>query len=489
MVIKSAVSVQDPITDQLRILFDELQKNPSSEVVLSNFLSLGVKHNRLDILEQNLSALVRRSKPSLRLHAILADIYERQRHFEKAAANIRGLFRCEGTKTEDMYNAAGRILPRTEQVADLQLCCQLLEKGVKEYPQSPGIVHNLIESLQMLGRHEEVLPIYRDAIKRMPADDTLYFGLGLVEMVTSNLTSGFEPYKHRFGLPKFRAETPAIPWPEWKGEKLAGKKIYIWAEQGVGDIIMWAGMLPWLVEQGAHITCAVARRMLPLFARSFPAVTMVEKSLVLPKETLEAGYDFHSPMGNLMEYVLPHYKPSSRPACMVVDKDTVAKKRAEYLAHKPNAKKIVGLSWHSVVETGWRRNIAIDLWHPLISDPEILCVALQYNQKLDDVGYFNQHNTQQIITDFSFIPIDDIDAWATQHVAMDEVLTIQNSSAHMAGALGIPTTLFLPTYGAWHWGNGSTPNHWYKSVTVKRQQPGQKWKSVIMENTQKSRTA
>jgi tetratricopeptide (TPR) repeat protein len=479
---KPAVSVQDPVAGQLQALFDVLQQHPASEAALSAFLDLGVKHNRLDILEQHLSALAKRNKPSLRLCAILADIYERQRNFEKAAANIRGLFRCDGHKTEDMYNAAGRILPRTEQIADLQLCCQLLENGIREYPQSPGIVHNLIESIQMLGRHEEVLPIYRDAIKRMPADDTLYFGLGLVEMVTSNLSSGFEPYKHRFNLPRFKAETPYIPWPQWKGEPLAGKKIYVWAEQGVGDITMWGGLLPWLVEQGANVTCAVSRRMMPLFVRSFPAIAIVEKSLALTKTTHEAGYDYQCPMGNLMEYTLPHYKPSSRPAYLIADKEAVARKRAEYLALKPTAKKIVGLSWHSVVETGWRRNIPIELFHPLINDPEVVCIALQYNQQLGDTGHFNQQNTQQIHTDFSFIPIDDIDLWATQHAAMDEVLTIQNSSTHLAGALGTPTSLFLSTYGAWHWGNGSTSNYWYNSVTVYRQQPGQKWKSLIRES-------
>src|SRR5688572_23486062 len=131
---KPAVSTKDPIVGQLQALFDVVQQNPASEAALLNFLNLGVKHGRLDILEQHLSALAKRSKPSLRLHAILADIYERQRNFEKATAHIRGLFHCEGHKTEDMYNAAGRILPRTEQVADLHLCCKLLENGLREYP-------------------------------------------------------------------------------------------------------------------------------------------------------------------------------------------------------------------------------------------------------------------------------------------------------------------------------------------------------------------
>lgn len=478
---KQAISTQDPVADQLQALFSELLKNPSSESALAAFLDFGVRNKRLDILEQHLSSLAKRSKPSLRLHAILADIYERQGQYEKAAANIRGLFRCEGVKTFEMYNAAGRILPRTEQVTDLQFCCQLLEAGTKAYPDNAGIIHNLAESYRMLGRYSDVLALYKNAIKRTPEDDTFHFGLGLMEMVTSNLTTGFEPYKHRFGLPNFIKETPSLPWPEWKGEPLTGKKIYVWAEQGVGDIIMWSGLLPWLVEQDANVTCAVSHRLLPLFKRSFPAITFVEKTMVLSPEATKEMFDFQSPMGNLMEYVLPHYKPSSQSAYLVSDKEAVAKKRAEYLALKPAAKKIVGLSWHTIVETGWRRNIPLELFYPLICAPDTLCIALQYNQQLGDIGHFNNKNTVQIHTDFSFIAVDDIDLWATQHAAMDEVLTIQNSSAHLAGALGIPTQLFLPTYGSWHWGNGDTPNYWYESVTLHRQQPGQKWKSLINE--------
>ena len=118
---------------------------------------------------------------------------------------------------------------------------------------------------------------------------------------------------------------------------------------------------------------------------------------------------------------------------------------------------------------------------PLLQDPEAVYVSLQYNQQLDDVDRYNKQSEQKIITDFSFIPVDDIDAWATQHAAMDQIYSIQNSTVHLAGALGVPTTIFLQVYGAFHWGNGKNPNQWYKSVTICRQKLGKQWDAVIKE--------
>jgi tetratricopeptide (TPR) repeat protein len=475
-----AMGVNDPVTTQLYALIEEHKKDYSRLDTLQQFMELGMAHKRYDILEEYLASFINMGAKVPALYHLIATVQERQPNLPKAIASIRNCFEANGPKTEQMYEAAGRILCRGD-LNDLDLCRKLLEQGFNENQRNAEIVLLLAEVYQMLGRHAELLPLFQQAVQTNPFNHTFHFVLGLVTMITSNLTSGFEPYKHRFLLPSFKENTAFTPWPEWLGEPLAGKKIYIRAEQGVGDIFMWAGLLAWVQQQGADITLSVPARMMPLFVRSFPSIKIVDKHLVLPTEELLADYDYYSPLGNLMQYVLPHYKPAEHGPFLIPDKDAVAKKRAEYLAHNPKAKKVIGLSWHSTAVTGWRRNIPLEAMQPLLHDPEAVYISLQYNQQLDDVDNFNTHSDTKIITDYSFIPVDDIDMWATQHAAMDEVYSIQNSSVHLAGALGIPTTIFLQPYGSFHWGAGRNPNPWYKSVTICQQKVGKKWDAVIKE--------
>jgi tetratricopeptide (TPR) repeat protein len=477
---KPARPASDPVAAQLHQMIAEHKKNYSRDGMLQQIMSLGMAHGQYAILDEYLTSFIQLGAQNAGLYNLIATVQERRQHFNKAAENIRQLFGCEGIKTDTMYQMAGRVLPRTGRIDDLEYCCSLLNEAVALYPLNGALVHHLCETYQMLGQHDKAIPLYNDAIKRMPHNHSLYFGLGIVEMTATGITKGVEPYEHRFELDEFKADTPFVPWPQWHGEPLNGKTLFIWAEQGVGDIIMWAGMLPWLQTQGAHITCAVPAKLLAIFKRSFPAITFIEKTLVLPQPILTAAFDYQCPMGNLMDKVLPHYTPSQHPAYLIADADAVAQKRAEYLAHNPKAQKIVGISWYSNAVNGWRRNIPLATLHPLLDDPETVYISLQYNQQLDDVGQYNKpYPATPIHTDFSFIPVDDIDAWATQFAAMDAIVSIQNSAVHLGGALGIPVTLLLSAYGSWHWGNEHTTNLWYDGVTIHRQAPGQTWEALI----------
>ena len=60
------------------------------------------------------------------------------------------------------------------------------------------------------------------------------------------------------------------PW--WQGGPLSGRSILVWADQGLGDEIMFANPVPDLVAMGARVVLECAPRLERLFARSFPQV-------------------------------------------------------------------------------------------------------------------------------------------------------------------------------------------------------------------------
>jgi ADP-heptose:LPS heptosyltransferase len=75
----------------------------------------------------------------------------------------------------------------------------------------------------------------------------------------------------------------------------------------------------------------------------------------------------------------------------------------------------------------------------------------------------------------------DIDVFAGQIAALDMVITIDNSTAHLAGALGVPAWVLLPFARDWRWLRARQDSPWYPTLRLFRQpQPGD-WQSVVQE--------
>lgn len=105
---------------------------------------------------------------------------------------------------------------------------------------------------------------------------------------------------------------------------------------------------------------------------------------------------------------------------------------------------------------------------------------LQYGDTGDDVATLASRSGAEIISDVTVDSLVDLDGFAAQVAAMDAVVTISNTGAHMAGALGIPTIILLDDKVHLVWpGRGST-YAWYPSVTLIRKQ-GRAWGDVIAE--------
>jgi ADP-heptose:LPS heptosyltransferase len=73
----------------------------------------------------------------------------------------------------------------------------------------------------------------------------------------------------------------------------------------------------------------------------------------------------------------------------------------------------------------------------------------------------------------------DLDAFAAQVSAMDLVITIDNSTAHLAGALGVPIWLLLPFAPDWRWLRARQDSPWYPGMRLFRQTTQGGWPAVI----------
>ena len=372
---------------------------------------------------------------------------------------------------------------------------------------------------QLLGEWEEAKRSYEQALALQPDYAFSQFALAQLQLMQSSFREGRELYESRFAAREGTDETDwrVLPIPRWRGESIAGKHLHLWAEQGVGDVIMYAGFLPYLIAQRpARLTLSIFAKMMPLFERSFPSITvesfrdigdyllsypLLETFLELQKMVQETGLeidlapmqkdyeqalkhgkaDYGGPMGDLMVYGLPDFIPAQRQLAHM-KADTLRVTEMKKRLHSLGAGRLIGISWYTInKKDGSFRSIALEKWLPILRTPGCHFVSLQHHVSPLEIEHFCAENGCNITIDPQLDVVEDIEGLTALTAAMDEVITIDNSNAHLAGALGVPTTLLLTKGCDFRWPmlEGEVDTLWYKNIKIERQNRPMDWQPVI----------
>lgn len=264
------------------------------------------------------------------------------------------------------------------------------------------------------------------------------------------------------------------PQPLWSGEKLASGRLLIWGEQGVGDEVMFAGLIPDVIRAGNRCVMDCDARLKPLFARSFPSVEVF--SVQELRNNSPQDIAAHLPSGSLPGIFRTTETAFADTASPYLFADPAARDR--FRVRYSDGKKQIGLAWYtSNPKTGRNRSIDLSLFTPLFARPGIRWVSLQYG---DHSALESQAAAAgaPLLIDRSVNQLADMDVFAAQIAAMDLVVTIDNSTAHLAGALGVPTRVLLPAVPDWRWLEAREDTPWYPSLRLFRQPKPGDWQSV-----------
>lgn len=318
-----------------------------------------------------------------------------------------------------------------------------------------------------------------------PDDMSVRMGRGLNAFRLGDFRLGLELYNARWHRDNF--DKPwNIPVPEWNGEKLDGR-LLVYCEQGIGDYVMYALLFKELRNYAKSVTIEVNPRVASLFRRSFPDMRVIDRNS-LPVDWNPAAYAAKVAMGDLpirlnvdMEN-LPH-----REGFLIPEPSLALKLRERYQALFPN-KRLIGISWRS----GNRDSATIrsvDLRHmtPIFETPDCAFISLQYGDIARDLDMLKAETGHEIHWDREVDPLHYLDPFAAQIAAMDLVISVDNSTVHFAGAIGVPCWVILPVNSDWRWLTERSNSIWYDSLELLRQQPGDGWEKVIARATEKLR--
>ena len=149
-------------------------------------------------------------------------------------------------------------------------------------------------ALKELGRFDESLKAYNQAILLKPEYAEPYFNKSLQMLLLGDFKAGWPLYEWRWKTKQNTGTKIETSKPAWQGE--AGKNVFLWAEQGIGDEIMYSSMIPELEKLCENLIVECDERLIPLFERSFSkTINFVSKQSSVPEST----YDYHIPIASL----------------------------------------------------------------------------------------------------------------------------------------------------------------------------------------------
>lgn len=332
-----------------------------------------------------------------------------------------------------------------------------------------------------LGRLDDAIACFRKAIALQPDVAMAHKNLGIVSLLTNNFAEGWREYEWRNIADRI---TPrSYPMAQWRGQPLATGKLLVWAEQGVGDEILHASMIADLTKaRGLNLIYEVDPRLIGLMQRSFPDVKVVARRFPHDPETMGPDVAAHisaASMGQFLRLRLEDF-PKDRQRYLVADQDRSKALRAQL--NVAEGEKLVGISWVSTnLNFGLSKTIALADWEPILRTPGIRFVDLQYGDTATERAAVQKKLGLSVHHIDGLDLRDDLDGFAALTAACDQVITVSNSTAHFAGALGVPVWVFISAgIGKfWYWGVNSPTVPWYPSATLIRQNAEQDWTPSI----------
>ncbi|MBF0127972.1 MAG: tetratricopeptide repeat protein, partial [Magnetococcales bacterium] len=324
-----------------------------------------------------------------------------------------------------------------------------------------------------LDRLEEAETAYRNAVRIRPGFSDAWSNLALLLLKEGRFEEGWRMHEFRHHPERLEriVVMPDLPFPLWQGEDLTGKALLVLQEQGVGECILYAGMLPEVLHRGAaRVVLACDARLVPLFERSFPALEFAGVGVEHLEDLSALPCDWFVLMGSMGRWLRPDR--DSFPGLvsyLTADAGKVGRLRNRY--RRPEGGLLVGIAWHSAnPRFGAKKSTSLMELRPLLELPGCTFVDLQYGDTRAEREAFSRETGIGILHDDAIDQMTDLDSFAAQVAAMDCVVTISNTTAHMAGALGVPTLLLLWRGPLWYWAADREDCLWYPSVRIFRAQ-------------------
>ena len=336
-----------------------------------------------------------------------------------------------------------------------------------------GIVYSNL-NLQQLA-----LDDFDEALKLNPAFKQALYIKSFIKLASQSFKDGWHLYENRWQSSE-KERYLKTSKPELTDFSVVHKTIFIWAEQGLGDQILYSSLLSDAFKIQNRFYVSLDPRLVPIFKRSFSHIDHVT-FISIHQKLAESEYDFHIPIGNLGKFFRNSKNDFNlQPASFLkADESQIESLRMKI---NKNQQKICGISWKSKnVEIGLDKSLTLEELLPILSLRNTAFINLQYGDTEQEIEGIKKNQKIEIQSINEIDNFNDIDGLAALISVCDYVVTSSNVTAHIAGALGKETYLLIPfAHGKiWYWGENEENTLWYPSIKIYRCINSNSWSQPV----------
>ena len=300
------------------------------------------------------------------------------------------------------------------------------------------------------------------AVKLDPGQAMAHWNLALNLLATAHQEENWRRawQEHDLGTyeggPRLKKKTNL---PDWDGTK--GLKVVVPGEQGIGDEIMFASMLPDLIRDCREVILDCHPRLTTLFEKSFGVKcygTRKKQELKDLEWLAEEKPDAMIAIGSLGKFYRNERKDFTGTPYLKAD----AAPRGEKFR--------IGISWTGgrLTDRVAKRTVPLSWWDTILMNNGCEFVSLQYTDGAETEIEMVNTKFGHSIRQEPAAKAEDYYELARFVKSCDLIITVCTSLVHLAGALGVPTWVMVPKHPAWRY-QVSGPMPWYRSVRLYRQ--------------------
>jgi tetratricopeptide (TPR) repeat protein len=389
-----------------------------------------------------------------------------------------------------------------------EAAAELIERAAQLVPDRAAFHRDLCPVYERIGRYDDAVRVGRRALdmdrndlqtlynlalvhyRRLELDDSIacarralaldpsapgpHFQLAETLLLRGEFTEGWEEYEWRYRIADEALPLPANDGPQWDGAALADSTLLLIADQGFGDVIQFCRYIPWVRERCLHVIVAADPVMHTLIRQVSPGVELVDRWDQCP------AFAAYCPLSGLprLHGTTLETIPGNAPYLFADPKRTAAWRTRLHDLAQPDIRRI-GIVWagRPSHRNDSNRSTALAAFGPLAALDGIALVSLQKGPGRAAIAtYFDRAPLVNLGAEIS-----DFDDTMAVVEALDLVVTVDTSVAHLAGAMGKPVWILLPYAPDWRWLLDRSDSPWYPTARLFRQSRSGDWGDVARQ--------
>lgn len=411
-------------------------------------------------------------KSALRINPVNSDFYNNMgnllvelRRFDEALDSFKKSINLKADNA-DAYSNIGNLF---RLLNDFYNAIEYIKKSIEINPKNAEAFNNIANIYKDLGLVDESMAFYEKALELEPNRSEVLWDKSLLHILKGEYIQGWELYESRLKINSFQDQHYDFTEPRWFGQfDIANKKVFVYSEQGLGDVIQFCRYLPLVAVRCSELIVEVPEQLYSIMHSLDCKMTIIIKGELRPQfdcycAIVSLPYAFKTTLSSIPDKVPYLYSDPLK----VQNWDKILGLRKRFR---------VGLVWSGSEQQKNDRNRSIPLERFVsLLHPDVEYHSLQKEYRTHDIGVLNNHPViiqhQDDLMDFSDT------AALIDH--MDLIISVCTSVAHVAGAMNKPVWILVNYSSDYRWLLDREDSPWYPSALLFRQKEIGDWTSVL----------